>query len=44
MPCSTTPAQMTQKQGVPLLVCAGGKSSGDGTEVPAVKPLDTSLM
>ena len=28
----------------PLLVCAGGKSSAEGTEVPAVEPPDVSLI
>ena len=35
---------MISKYGSPLLVCAGGRSSAEGTRFCAVEPLDTALI
>ena len=37
-------AEATRKNGAPLLVCAGGKSSAEGTEISAGEPLDATLI
>lgn len=38
MSVSPVPDEVLRRLGPPLLVCAGGKSSAEGTEVPAVEP------